>query len=274
METTDNSQKISAVLNTYNAEEHLDRVLAALEGFDEIVVCDMESTDRTLDIARARGCRIVTFPKGNINICEPARNTAIQSATNPWVLVVDADEVVTPQLRDYLYRAISQPNPPTALKVALRNMFIDQEDKSRYPDYHIRFFRRDRVNWPPTIHSIPQIDGTVDKIPSADRSLAMIHYPSSTRRIFQKQVTYCENDVDRRLQRSGKVSLLRLIFRPKWDFFKRYIFHGAIFRGRTGYIQARLDSQYRFMVLTRLLERQLLEEKKQPTATSSPHQSS
>lgn len=258
METIDQQQKISAVLNTYNAEEHLDRVLSALKGFDEIVVCDMESTDRTLDIARAHGCRIVTFPKGNINICEPARNTAIQAATHHWVLVVDADEIVTPELCDYLYHTIAQPNPPTALKVALRNMFLDQEDKSRYPDYHIRFFRRDKVNWPPTIHSIPQIDGSVDKVPSSPRSLAMIHFPHSTLRIFQKQVNYCENDANRRLAKSGKVSLLRLIFRPKWDFFKRYILHGAIFRGRTGYIQARLDSQYRFMVLARLLEKQTL----------------
>ncbi len=248
---------ISAVVNTYNAEEHLDRVLEALKGFDEIVVCDMESTDSTRKIARRHGARIVNFPKGNINICEPARNTAIQSATHPWVLVVDADEVVTPQLRDYLYDYIAKPNPAPGLKIALRNMFLDREDRSTYPDYHIRFFRKDSVDWPHTIHSVPQIAGEVEEVPSTDRSLAMIHYPHSIAKLLDKQVTYTANDAERRLATAGRVTMLQLIFRPKWDFFKRYILKGGIFRGRTGYVQARLDSQYRFMVLIRMLDRQL-----------------
>ena len=92
-------QKISVVINTYNAEQHLAKVLDAVKDFDEIVICDMESTDSTLDIARQYGCKIVTFEKKDYTIVEPARNFAIQSATYPWVLVVDADEIVTPELR-------------------------------------------------------------------------------------------------------------------------------------------------------------------------------
>lgn len=91
-----NSPKISVVINTYNAERHLSSVLDSLKDFDEVVVCDMESTDATVAMAQSYGCRIVTFPKGNIKICEPARNFAIQAATHEWVLVVDADEVVLP----------------------------------------------------------------------------------------------------------------------------------------------------------------------------------
>ena len=94
---------ISVVINTYNAEKHLSQVLDAVKDFDEVVVCDMESTDNTIGIAREYGCRIVTFPKGNITIVEPARNFAIHQAKHEWVLVVDADEVITPELREYLY---------------------------------------------------------------------------------------------------------------------------------------------------------------------------
>ena len=91
--------KISVVINTYNAEKYLRECLEAVKDFDELVVCDMESTDRTVSIAQHYGCRIVTFPKRNYNIVEPARTFALQSATNKWVLVVDADEIVTPELR-------------------------------------------------------------------------------------------------------------------------------------------------------------------------------
>ena len=67
------NKTISVVINTYNAEEHLREVLDAVKGFDEIVVCDMESTDSTTDIARRYGCKIVTFPKAGHKSAEPAR---------------------------------------------------------------------------------------------------------------------------------------------------------------------------------------------------------
>ena len=85
--------KISVVINTYNAERHLERVLDSVEGFDEVLICDMESTDSTLAIAQRRGCRVVTFPREHYTIVEPAREFAIHAAKGPWVLVVDADEV-------------------------------------------------------------------------------------------------------------------------------------------------------------------------------------
>ena len=57
-------QKISVVINTYNAEAKLAKVLDTVKDFYEVVICDMESTDSTLDIARKYNCKIVTFPKG------------------------------------------------------------------------------------------------------------------------------------------------------------------------------------------------------------------
>ena len=95
--------KISVVINTYNEENSLGEILEYLKGFDEILVCDMESTDNTVKIAEEFGCRVVTFPKGNYNIAEPARDFAIHSAKYPWVLVVDADEIIPSALKDYLY---------------------------------------------------------------------------------------------------------------------------------------------------------------------------
>ena len=67
------TKKISVVINTYNAERHLLQVINAAKGFDEIVVCDMESTDNTLAIAKSMGCRVVTFEKKDYNIVEPAQ---------------------------------------------------------------------------------------------------------------------------------------------------------------------------------------------------------
>lgn len=64
--------KISVVIQTYNSEQFLERVLNSVKEFDEIVVCDMYSTDRTIEIARKFDCKIVYHKK--TDFCEPARN--------------------------------------------------------------------------------------------------------------------------------------------------------------------------------------------------------
>ena len=81
----------------------------------------MESTDNTVDIAREHGCKIVTFPKANHKSAEPARTFAIQSATSDWVLVVDADEVVSESLRSYLYHFIKDPGKIRGLYIPRKN---------------------------------------------------------------------------------------------------------------------------------------------------------
>ena len=72
--------KISVVINTYNASAHLATVMDSLTKFDEIVVCDMHSSDNTIDIAKGYGCRIVYQEK--MSFVEPARNFAIQAASH------------------------------------------------------------------------------------------------------------------------------------------------------------------------------------------------
>ena len=100
------AMKISVVIQTYNSEQFLERVLNSVKEFDEIVVCDMYSTDRTIEIARKFDCKIVYHKK--TDFCEPARNFAIHSATYDWVLVVDSDEIVPADLKDYLYTLLRE----------------------------------------------------------------------------------------------------------------------------------------------------------------------
>ena len=83
----DKRNRISVVINTYNAEQHLAAVLESVKDFDEVLICDMESTDTTLDIARQYGCRIITFERKQYNIVEPAREYAIHEAKHEWVFI-------------------------------------------------------------------------------------------------------------------------------------------------------------------------------------------
>ena len=125
-----------------------------------------ESTDETVEIARRNGCKTIIFPKGSHTICEPARNTAIQSASNPWVLVLDADEKITPRLRDYLYAFIENPSDVAGLFIPRKNYVMHRFRKSSYPDSQLRFLKRDGSDWLTTIHSHPTVAGRIDRIPS------------------------------------------------------------------------------------------------------------
>src|SRR5574344_2685380 len=165
---------ISVVINTYNAEAHLARVLESVKDFDEILICDMESTDSTLDIASQYGCRIISFPKGDITIVEPARQFAIDAATYPWILVVDADELVTPSLRDFLYKTIDRNDAPAGVSIPRKNYFMGRFMHCHYPDYLLRFFRKEGTTWPPYVHTFPIIKGRLDKIPRSRQYLAFV----------------------------------------------------------------------------------------------------
>lgn len=248
---------ISVVINTYNASRYLERVLETVKGFDEVVVCDMESTDETVAIAQGKGCKVVTFSKNGVTICEPARNFAIQSASEDWVLVVDADELVTEELRDYLYDFTNHSGDVKGLLIARKNYLTGTFLRSTYPDYQLRFFRRNSVDWPPIIHARPIIDGKVEKIPSKRKELALIHLGTSMRDMIDHYNNYTDNELDRRGVKS--VGFFSFVFSPAFRFIKSYIFKGGIFLGKAGLIQAQKDAFYKYMMLVKMHERRMIE---------------
>ncbi|MCM1318824.1 MAG: glycosyltransferase family 2 protein [Muribaculaceae bacterium] len=243
--------KISVVINTYNAAEHLPQVLESVKDFDEIVICDMESTDDTLEIARRFDCKIVTFPKGEHKICEPARDFAIHSATHDWVLVVDADELIPPTLRRYLYDRISDASFTNALAISRINKFMGMEVHDT-PDYQLRFFLKNKAVWPPIIHARPVIDGDIESIP-AKRELSIIHLDNPTvAQRLNKLNLYSDYEAPKRKHK--KYGAGSLLFRPVWFFIKSYIIGGGFKQGRRGIVKAYMDSVYQIMLLSKLTE--------------------
>ena len=247
------SGKISVVINTRNAEQHLQRVLDAVKQFDEVLVCDMESTDRTVAIAEANGCRVVTFVRQGVSIVEPAREFAIHEAASEWVLVVDADEIVTPALREYLYQYIADPACADGLYIPRKNYFMGRFMRSLYPDHILRFFRRDKTHWPPIIHCTPEVDGTVVRIPASRLELAFEHLANdSVSDIVRKANTYSDYEVPRRRQKNYGVPALLL--RPLVRAFKMYVLKQGFRDGIPGLIHATLEGYYQFVVVAKLLE--------------------
>ena len=91
--------KVSVVVITHNEEENLHRCLKSLDWADEIILVDAESEDRTVQIAKEYTDKVYIHPWGGF---VEQRNWALKQATHQWVLFLDADEVVSPQLRGEL----------------------------------------------------------------------------------------------------------------------------------------------------------------------------
>ena len=245
--------QISVVINTYNAELHLQRVLDSVKDFDEVLICDMESTDHTLEIAQKNGCRVVTFPKEGHTIVEPAREFAIHEASYPWVLVIDADELVTLALKDYLYNVIDKTDAPAGIASPRKNYFMGRFLHSAYPDYVLRFFRQDLTHWPAIIHCSPEVDGKVERIPAKQKELALEHLANdSVSDILRKSDTYSNYELPRRRHKNYGIGAL--IGRPLFRFFKSYVLKCGFLDGKPGLIHALLDAHYQFVIVSKLIE--------------------
>lgn len=249
----DGENKISVVINTYNAEQFLQQVLDTAKEFDEIVICDMESTDRTIEIARRNGCKIVTFEKKDYHSAEPARTFAIQSASSQWVLVVDADELIPNELREYLYDKIKSPDCPQGIYIPRKNFFVGKFMHCYYPDYLLRFFIKEGTEWPPYVHTFPTVKGRLEKIPRERKDLAFIHLADEKINVrLTKTNEYTESEIEKKSDKH--YGFFALFYRPFFRFFKTYILKGGYRDGMAGFIRALLDGQYQFIILIKIWE--------------------
>lgn len=247
------ANKISVVINTYNAEQHLRKCLEAVKTFDEIVVCDMESTDSTVSIAREYGCKVVTFPKGNHKIVEPAREFALQSASNKWVLVVDADEIITLELREALYAEIEKPGCPEGLFIPRHNMFMGMFIRDFHYDYQLRFMVREGTQWPPYIHSLPIVPARVGRL-KAPKEARMLHLMDETMHEYMlKMNQYTDDEVEKKREKGYGVGAL--LWRPVWRFFKSYVLNGSFRMGTRGFIRSMLAAYYQFVLVAKIIEK-------------------
>lgn len=247
--------KISVVINTYNAEKHLEKVLNSVLHFDEIVICDMESSDNTIDIARRYGCKIVSFPKRDYVSAEPARNFAIQSAEHEWVLVVDADEIVPEALRTYLYSVIQKKNPPAGLWIPRKNYFMGHFMHAFYPDYILRFFKRENAIWPPHVHTLPIIQGQTEYIPRKHKELAFDHLANDDIYTCIRKINQYTED-EREKKKEKRYGVLSLFFRPFFRFFKAYILKKGFLDGKAGLINAYIQAVYQIIMIGKIMEKE------------------
>jgi len=213
---------ISVVIHTYNADKYLEECLQSVSSVEEVIICDMYSNDRTIEIAQKYGCKIIYHE--NVGFADPARNYALSHATQDWVLVVDADEVITKELLDYLREETQKPDCPDVFLIPRKNYVFGKFMRSLYPNCILRFFRRGNVSFSKHVHCTPdEIRGVEYKIDPKREELAIIHYNyDSVASFISRTNTYTTLELEKMAKRGFKFSLKYLILRPFGEFIKRY----------------------------------------------------
>lgn len=167
---------LSVVINTKNSAATLGLTLKSIKDLaDEIVVVDMQSTDDTKVLAQKYTDKVFDHP--DVGYVEPARNYAIQKATQAWVLIVDADEEVPEALKLLIKRITQGMNEADCYYLPRKNVIFKKwiAHTGWWPDYVLRLFKRGAVSWANEIHSIPITTGNVKELP-AQEEIAIVHH--------------------------------------------------------------------------------------------------
>jgi hypothetical protein len=135
-------ERVAACLIVQNEQERLGAALDSVAFCDEVIVVDGGSSDRTVEIARGKGARVIENPWPGF---AAQRNIAIDASSSDWILEVDADERVSPSLRESIERLLATPPPGVDMAVCpLRHRFLGGSlgHSAKYPGYRARLFRR------------------------------------------------------------------------------------------------------------------------------------
>jgi len=233
---------ISAVIITLNEERNIERALASLVSVaDEIVVVDSGSTDRTREIAERAGARFITHAWEGY---AEQKNFTASQARHDWVLSLDADEALSPELAAELMR-LKQSGPGAAAGFTMprlakfRGRWI--RHSGWYPDRKLRLYDRKRGRWAGRyVHEHVEADGPI-------RQLAgdLHHFPCDTRQEQLRSVDHYTTLAAREAREGGeRLILLKLLIYPAWKFAESYFLRRGFLDGIAGFKIARMAGHY------------------------------
>lgn len=214
--------KISVVINTINEEENIKRAIDSVSWADEIVVCDMHSEDKTKEIAEKLGAKVIFHRRENY--VERARNFAISKASNEWILVLDPDEEIQPTLVKRLQQIAVNTKRIDHVRIPRKNIIFGHflKHSGWWPDYNIRFFKKDKVRWTDEIHRPPLASGMGLDL-EAEEQYAIIHHSyGSIAQYLERMNRYTTIQANELNKQGNKFTWKNLFEEPLNEFLSRF----------------------------------------------------
>ncbi|MFA5932959.1 MAG: glycosyltransferase family 2 protein [Microgenomates group bacterium] len=213
--------KISVVINTFNEEENIERALKSVKWADETVVCDMLSGDKTAEIAKKMGAKVVLHkPQKYVEL---VRNFNISQASNDWVLILDPDEEIPESLAKKI-QEVTEMDGVTFAEIPRKNIIFGKwmENSMWWPDYNIRLFKKGSVVWSEEIHRPPQTEGKGFQLDSTEDLAIIHHHYESISQFITRMDRYTTAQAGELAKSGYKLNWKDLIEKPVSEFLNRY----------------------------------------------------
>ena len=263
-------QSLSIVLSVHNEEKLLEEALKSVKDLaDEIIVVDNESTDKTAQIAKKYTNNIYEH-KNTPNSLNTSKNYGFSKARGNWILSLDGDERVSPELAEEIRSVISTAE---SLRNFSQSIDVSQTTANGYlfprknkifgkwltggiwwPDYQLRLFRRGQGKFPAKHnHEFLAVEGETLYL---QNPLEHYSYTSIVQYVEKFTYTYLENEVDNQILAGKKVYWYDAIRMPSSDLVINFFVRQGYKDGLHGLILAMLQMFYMFLVFARIWERQ------------------
>jgi len=255
---------LSVIIITLNEAAHIADCLASVAFADECIVVDSGSTDETREIARRLGARVVQtedWPGFG-----PQKNRALDLAGCDWVLSIDADERVTPELQaeilDILQRSATAADGPheardavnrfTAYRIARLSNFGGRwiRHSGWWPDHVLRLFRRGTARF----KDVAVHESVVTDQPVGTLQNHFLHYPYANLEQFIAKINHYSSEAAAMMHARGKrTTVLGAWGHSAWTFIRLYVLRRGFLDGKEGFILAVMAASGSFFRYTKLL---------------------
>lgn len=240
--------KLTVTIITLNEEKHLPKALQSIESLaGEIILVDSGSTDKTLSIAKKKGCKIYTRKFDNY---ANQKNFAASKAKGDWILSLDADEEIAPELATEIRQIPDQARDDggvVAYSIPRRNIILGKEIKhTRWQpelDRHVWLWRKGKAKWVGEVHEELKVDGKIGKLKHSK-----IHYQYETVSEFLEMM----NRYSTRESKNKEFKLYNLLLQPIYNFIVRYFYRLGFLDGWRGFVLSFLMAIYHLEVQVKI----------------------
>jgi glycosyltransferase involved in cell wall biosynthesis len=235
--------KISATIVTLNEERNIARAIESLRCVDEVLVVDSGSSDRTCEIAARLGARII---EESWRGYAAQKNFASAQAAHPWILSLDADEMVSEELEADIL-ALKKDGPRCdgyAMPRLAQYLGRWIQHSGWYPDRKVRLYHRDRAAWVGEyVHESVQVNGNVGRLDGK-----LLHFTCDSLSAHMRTLDHYTTLAARQLRAAHTaVPLRHLIVDPPWTFLRTYLIQRGFLDGPQGLTIAWMAALYTFL---------------------------
>jgi glycosyltransferase involved in cell wall biosynthesis len=235
--------RISATIITFNEERNIARAMESLRCCDEIIIVDSHSTDRTAEIARSLGARVVESPWPGY---AQQKNLAAEHAANDWILSIDADEALSEALEGEIWQIKKNGANYDAYTVPRLAQYMGRWilHSGWYPNRKIRLYHRRKALWVGDfVHESVKVNGKIGHLESD-----LLHFTcDSFAEHFKTMDRYTTLAAEQIVSQGKHVGAKQLLLDPPWTFLRTYFFRRGFQDGLEGLTIAYMAALYNFV---------------------------